>query len=188
MTDSVATTHPSIQQFIAEAHEILDRRGAPVKEALEEIGERMKVLTARDDLEQLKEQAGGGRLYSEPDGLQLMLAQFDDTTAIHTHGAWGVEVGYRGRERYTQWVREDDGSQSGHARLRMVNDQTIERGRVGYWFAPPNDIHRQWPEGGPSVVLILMGNPPGATRLYFDTEHNTYTEGTPAQMHYSGTA
>ena len=90
-------TQYEIQRFISDAHEILDRRGGPVKEALLEIGEKMKGLVARDDLEEIRDNSPNRRLYSEPGGLQLMLATFPDITAVHTHGAWGVMVGYKGR-------------------------------------------------------------------------------------------
>jgi predicted metal-dependent enzyme (double-stranded beta helix superfamily) len=175
-----------IEQFVAEAHEVLERHGGPSQPAREEIARRMQRLVESVDLEAERERAGRKLLYSEPDGLQLMLSEFPEVTAVHTHGAWGVMVGYQGRERYTQWEREDDGARPGHAKLRVVDDRMVEPGDFATWPAPPNDIHRQWPEGGPSLELILMGNPPASVRLYFDLDRDTYTEGTPAERHYPG--
>jgi predicted metal-dependent enzyme (double-stranded beta helix superfamily) len=178
-----------MQQFIDEVQVILVKNGNPPSEqTLAEIGERMKGLVRRDDLEELhqKAQAEGRRLFSVPDGLQLMLAHFPATTAIHTHGAWGVMAGYRGVERYKQWVREDDGSKPGVGKLRLIRDVEVKPGDVGWWLPPPNDIHQQLPDERGSVELILMGNPPAEKRLYFDVEQGTYEEATPAERHYPG--
>jgi hypothetical protein len=177
----------AVEQFIADAHAILEEHGGPCPPAFEAIGERMRPLVKRRDLEELK--AGsplpGGRLYSEPEGLQLMLAEFPSTTAVHTHGTWGVMVGFRGTERYRQWVREDDGSEPGKAKLRLLRDIEVAPGDVGWWYPPPNDIHQQLLTAGPTKELILMGNPPAGQRLYFNVEAGTYTQGAPAQHHYS---
>ncbi len=176
----------AVESFIADAHEILERHGGPIEAAFEEIGERMKPLVKRTDLEELRDGSGlpGNRLHSEPDGFQLMLASFPQTTAIHTHGAWGVMVGYRGNERYRQWVREDDGSREGHAKLRLLRDIAVTPGDAGWWHPPPNDIHQQVPEPGGVLELILMGNPPTDRRLYFDLENDTYVEDSYAAHHY----
>lgn len=176
----------AVESFIADAHAILERHGAPVEAAFEELGERMKPLAERDDLELLRDASGlpGNRLHSEPEGLQLMLASFPETTAVHTHGTWGVMVGYRGNERYRQWVREDDGSREGYARLRLLRDIAVAPGDAGWWFPPPNDIHQQVPEPGGVLELILMGRPPGERRLYFDLEHDSYVEDLVGARHY----
>jgi hypothetical protein len=177
----------AVEELIADAHSILEQHGGPNEAAFEAIGERMRPLVKRGDLEELK--AGsplpGGRLYSEPEGLQLMLAEFPGTTAVHTHGTWGVMVGFRGTERYRQWVRDDDGSEAGKANLRLLRDIEVAPGDVGWWYPPPNDIHQQLPQNGPALELILMGHPPASERLYFDVEAGTYSEGTPAQRHYA---
>ena len=178
----------AVDELMAEAHAILERHGGPVEAAFEEIGERMKVVAGRKDLEELRDASPlpGNRIYSEPEGLQLMLASFPQTTAVHTHGTWGVMVGHRGNERYRQWVREDDGSEEGHAKLRLVRDIEVKPGDVGWWYPPPNDIHQQLPGEGGSLELIMMGYPPGEHRLYFDLDNDSYVEGTPAEQHYPG--
>ena len=178
----------AVDELMAEAHAILERHGGPVEAAFEEIGERMKVVAGRKDLEELRDASPlpGNRIYSEPEGLQLMLASFPQTTAVHTHGTWGVMVGHRGNERYRQWVREDDGSEDGHAKLRLVRDIEVKPGDVGWWHPPPNDIHQQLPGEGGSLELILMGYPPAEHRLYFDLDNDSYVEGTPAEQHYPG--
>ena len=176
----------AVDAFIADAHRILDAHGGPNEAAFEALGERMKPLAARKDLELLRDGAPlpGNRIYSEPNGLTLMLATFPATTAVHTHGTWGVMVGCRGTERYRQWVREDDGARPGHARLRLLRDIEVGPGDAGWWYPPPSDIHQQLPGPGGALELILMGQPPGDHRLYFDLESDSYVEGTPAEQHY----
>ncbi len=186
MTDTAAGM-AEVRQFFADAHRILDEHGGPGEAAFEALGIRMKALAERDDLEALRDASPlpGNRIHGEPDGLTLMLATFPTTTAVHTHGTWGVMVGYRGNEHYRQWGREDDGSQPGHARLRLLRDIEVRPGDHGWWYPPPNDIHQQVPEEGGVLELILMGQPPSDHRLYFDLEADTYTESTPAERHYS---
>jgi len=175
-----------VEAFIADAHVILDEHGGPNEAAFEAIGERMKPLARRNDLEALRDAAPlpGNRIWSEPNGLTLMLATFPSTTAVHTHGTWGVMVGYRGTERYRQWVREDDGSKAGHARLRLFRDIEVKPGDAGWWYPPPSDIHQQLPGADGVLELILMGTPPAEHRLYFDLDHDSYVESTPAEQHY----
>ncbi len=176
----------AVDAFIADAHRILDEHGGPTVAAFEALGERMKPLARRRDLEDLRDGSPlpGNRIYSEPDGLTLMLATFPSTTAVHTHGTWGVMVGYRGTERYRQWVREDDGAEPGRARLRLLRDIEVRPGDAGWWYPPPSDIHQQLPGPEGVLELILMGTPPGEHRLYFDVDAGTYVESTPSEQHY----
>ena len=186
MADLAAAT-AAVEAFIADAHRILDEHGGPNEASFEAIGERMKPLAQRDDLEQLRDDGRlpGNWIWNEPNGLTLMLATFPTTTAVHTHGTWGVMVGYRGDERYRQWVREDDGATPGHARLRLFRDIEVKPGDAGWWYPPPSDIHQQLPNAGGVLELILMGEPPSDHRLYFDVDRETYVESTPAEQHYT---
>ena len=178
----------AVEKLIAEAHAILERHDGPCETAFEEIGVQMKPLAGRRDIVELRDGSPlpSGYLYSEPDGLQLMLSTFPSTTAVHTHGTWGVMVGFKGTERYKQWVREDDGSEAGVARLRLLRELEIAPGDVAWWYPPPNDIHQQLPSNGGAMELILMGGPPSPHRFYFDVEAGTVSEGTPSERHYPG--
>lgn len=180
-------TDGAIRAFIEDAHAIVRQHGEINDASLAEVARRMADLTKRDNLEELADaaRARGERLYSEPDGFQLMLARFPSTTAVHTHGTWGVMAGYKGHESYKQWVREDDGSKPGFARLKLVREIRVNPGDVGWWYSPPSDIHQQIPDEGGAIELILMGLPPAEERLYFDLESDSYVVDTPAQRHYS---
>lgn len=184
---NLAEGFAAVEAFIADAHAILEEHGGPTVPAFEAIGERMKPLVKRTDLEDLRDGSPlpGNWIYSEPDGLTLMLSTFPTTTAVHTHGAWGVMVGYKGTEHYRQWLREDDGKDPGKATLRLLRDIEVKPGDAGWWYPPPSDIHQQVPDEGGVLELILMGNPPSEHRLYFNVEDGTYEENTPAQRHYS---
>ncbi|RLT36951.1 MAG: hypothetical protein DWI58_17805 [Chloroflexi bacterium] len=181
-------TDGAIRAFISDAHAIVAQHGGQVNDAsLADIAHRMKEIARWKNLEALAEAARerGERLYSEPGGgFQLMLAHFPATTAVHTHGAWGVMAANKGKEWYRQYVREDDGSAEGEARLKLVREVRIEPGDIGWWYSPPDDIHQQVPDEGGASELIMMSEPPASERLYFDLDHHTYIRDTPAARHY----
>ena len=83
----------------------MKQHGGQINDAsLADIAHRMKEIARWKNLEALADAARerGERLYSEPGGgFQLMLAHFPATTAVHTHGAWGVMAAHKGNE----WCR-----------------------------------------------------------------------------------
>lgn len=48
----------------------------------------------------------------------------------HEHGTWAVVVGVTGQEKNTFWERVDDGSITGHAELRKLEEHRISTGEV----------------------------------------------------------
>lgn len=168
----------SISRLIADARAILANG---VNEAsLADVGSRMAqaasdpTLVADVDMHSLH---GGDSsftiLHTDANGLTLMLAQFspDEETPVHDHGSWGVACVVRGRDRYRQWKRLDDGSRPEVAELRIAYEKELGPGEFVTWPDPPADIHSQLGVGGPALELVLFGrNVMESPRHYFDPE------------------
>ena len=172
----------SVSQLMEEVKSILKEHG-PTDEGLRAIAGRMATLSSREDLfdqGEWREPTPGGntmgsyRLHAEPDDtLILSISRFshERPTPVHTHNTWGVICGYRGRDRYEEWERVDDGSVPGHCELVQTVDRVLERGDAVYWLDHPRDIHRQQAYGEPSWELLLMGKSTrGITRQHFDPD------------------
>ena len=112
------------------------------------------------------------------DGLTLILARFapNEPTPIHDHGTWAVLHVLEGRDRYLEWERLDDGSDSEHADLKVKLESTLKPGDSVYWYGPPRDIHSQVAQDGPACELILAGaNMMTKARHYFDGDSGRVT-------------
>ena len=115
-------------------------------------------------------------------GSTLMLGRFpaDAPTPVHNHNSWGVIYVVRGRDRHILWAREDDGSQPGRARLRVVESRELGPGD-SLWFPDvPGDIHSQQGIGGDAWELVYFARDPTArARLYFDPDRGLVEERQP---------
>lgn len=179
MTTKKSYDKSSLDQFITEAHKILDHHGGPVNDALEEIGDRLARFAAQSDLEGLKAESDSNVIRSESKGLRIVLAEYPEPTEVQSYGTWGVMVVLRGSEQFIRWARKDDGSQKGVAQLIIVLDRELKSGDSAYWPPPPNDIIQRRPVDSPCLELTLSGDPSGEPRHYFDIEAKTHVLGTP---------
>ena len=175
----------SVAAFVSDVDAILKETGETM-EGSWTMGPLLQRLVAEGgDLTLQGEPSSGssgvpGRvLHVDPDTrFRLVVARFasGQPTPVHSHGRWGLECGISGRERFTVWTRQDDGSAPGNSKLTVFSDHHIERGDLGFWYDAPRNIHRQWAEGGePSCVVILMGGDGGRQHL-FDLASGTYTD------------
>lgn len=173
-----------VADFVADVDRVLKEKGG-TPEGVWAMGPFLQRLVAEGgDLTLQGEPASGSQglpgrvLHVDPAGrFRLIVARFasGQPTPVHSHRRWGVECGVSGRERFTVWTREDDGSDPQRVRLTVFSDHHIERGDLGYWYDAPRNIHRQWAEGGePSCVVILMGGD-GRREHYFDLARGTCT-------------
>ena len=60
-------------------------------------------------------------------------------TPAHNHKTWGVVVGVEGEELETWWLRTDDGSNPGYAKLDKQTENVVGPGMVSCVL--PEDIH-----------------------------------------------
>jgi len=111
-----------------------------------------------------------------------MLARFraDAPTPVHNHNSWGVICVIRGRDRHILWAREDDGSQPGRARVRVVDSRELGPGDVAWFPDVPADIHSQQGIGGDAWELVYFARDPTIrSRLYFDPDRELVEERAP---------
>ncbi len=168
----------TIKQFIADAKSIM-KKGEGVEQQMA-IGERMKVLAKRDDLDRLGKRIGAGDgctdawvLHMEPDkSAVLCLAQFDPgyCSQAHNHGVWVVACGYRGTDTWKMYERLDDGSRPGYADLRGIGEVHLGPGSVSLIPDAPFDVHSHNNLGSrDSWEFVFLGREPDMTkRMLFD--------------------
>ena len=82
-------------------------------------------------------------------------------TPVHNHLAWGLVGLYKGLQSEVVFERTDDGSQDGHAQLKVSEENKLVPGDF-YELMPENDIHQvETTSDEVSVSLHLLGNDNG---------------------------
>ncbi len=80
-------------------------------------------------------------------------------TPVHDHLAWGLVGVYEGEQYERVYQRVDDGSETQHAELRLIQERRLTAGEVTTLIPPVGDIHQiRTVSLGPSVSLHLLGN------------------------------
>src|SRR5262249_31533278 len=159
----------TVGQFIGDAKSIL-RAGTGESELLE-VGERMKKLALRDDLDRLGLHIGPSdassdtyALHMEPGNTMLLaIAQFTPgyCSPVHNHGVWIVACGYRGVDVWSMYERLDDGSRDGYAELRKLHELPVSPGKVRLMPEPPRDIHSHENRGSSDAwEMVFFGTHP----------------------------
>jgi len=65
-------------------------------------------------------------------------------TPVHDHGTWGVVGVAEGGLSVTNYIRNDDGSQPGHASLTELGTISARAGDATHVLPPDEDIHKVW--------------------------------------------
>jgi len=182
------TSESDLQQFFRVAEDLLAEQG-PNPEAFRRVGSLLRPLAADPKLVDpsrlaaLHNSSAGFNILGHGDaGSTLMLARFpaNTPTPIHNHNSWGVICVIRGRDRHILWAREDDGSQPGKARLRVVGSRELGRGDTLWFPDVPDDIHSQQGIGGDAWELVYFARDPTTrSRLYFDPDRERVEERPP---------
>ena len=122
------TPASGLEQFFRAAEDLLAKNG-PGGDTFARVGTLLRPLAADPTLVDPSRlaalhssSAGFTILGRGTHGSTLMLARFpaDPATPVHNHNSWGVIHVVRGRDSHILWAREDDGSQPGRAKLRVV--------------------------------------------------------------------
>ena len=107
--------------------------------------------------------------------IRLFIYQPGDYTPIHDHNSWGVIGGALGKIGVAKYIREDDGSLQGYARLRKIKHLILEPGETDLALALNQGIHQTGNPGNHnSMMLSVYGRP--IRRVYiqrFDLEQNS---------------
>ena len=96
-------------------------------------------------------------------------------TPIHDHNSWGVIGSALGKIGVIKYVREDDGSKSGYARLRQSETLTLEGSRIDLALPLNQGIHQTGnPENRTSIMVSVYGRPIRQIYIHrFDFENRT---------------
>ena len=177
-----------LQQFFGAAEDLLAENG-PGADTFARVGSLLRPLAADPNLVDPSRlaalhdsSAGFSILGHGKGGSTLMLGRFraDAPTPVHNHNSWGVICVIRGRDRHILWAREDDGSQPGRARVRVVESRELGVGDIAWFPDVPGDIHSQQGIGGDAWELVYFRiDPTTRSRLYFDPDHERVEERTP---------
>jgi len=68
----------------------------------------------------------------------------NEGTPIHDHGTWGVVGIVEGGLSVTNYIRNDDGSQPGHASLTVLDTISARAKDATHVLPPDEDIHKVW--------------------------------------------
>jgi predicted metal-dependent enzyme (double-stranded beta helix superfamily) len=177
-----------LERFFRAAEDLQDGRG-PGPDTFARVGDFLRPLAADPNLVDpsrlaaLHNSSAGFTILGRGDrGSTLMLARFpaEAPTPVHNHNSWGVICVIRGRDRHILWTREDDGSQPGRARLRVVESRELGPGDTLWFPDAPDDIHSQQGIGGDAWELVYFARDPTTrSRLYFDPAREQVEERSP---------
>jgi predicted metal-dependent enzyme (double-stranded beta helix superfamily) len=95
-------------------------------------------------------------------------------TPIHDHNSWGVIGAALGKIGVKKYVREDDGSKPGYARLRKYEDLILEGCQTDLALPLNQGIHQTGnPDSQTSIMVSVYGRPIRQVYIHrFDIENN----------------
>ena len=96
-------------------------------------------------------------------------------TPIHDHNSWGVIGAALGKIGVIKYVREDDGSKPGYARLLKSETLTLEGSQTDLALPLNQGIHQTGnPEDKTSIMVSIYGQPIRQVYIHqFDFENQT---------------
>jgi predicted metal-dependent enzyme (double-stranded beta helix superfamily) len=106
--------------------------------------------------------------------LRMFLFGPGEFTPVHDHNSWGVVGTAMNRLTVVKYVREDDGSLDGHARVHPIESLTLDPGDTDITLPLNDGIHKTGNEGKNPVIMVnVYGSP--IRRLFvhgFEIEKN----------------
>ena len=160
----MTTATYSLQAFVKDAREIMDRRLSEEKtQAL--LAAPLERIIARQDC--LAEAAPDGNADPEKgftiyraDDLSIFAIVWQPGvgTPIHNHNGWAIEGIISGLERNRNFARLDDASEPWRASLEEVDPSVVKTGETTCLSLPPNDIHAVEIPGGKTLAIHVYGN------------------------------
>ena len=156
MSTATGTTLRAWDAHLARAVDALPER--PDSGQLRAVAAALAAAAARYDLPIRPAPSGdrillaGGAGADGAVGPYLAIGDFPagESTTVHDHGVWGAGVVLAGTDR---WERFD-------AATHLVQARELDAGDTFVIGAPPDDVHRQTPLGGPVRELLLFGVDP----------------------------
>ena len=95
-------------------------------------------------------------------------------TPIHDHNSWGVIGSALGKIGVIKYIREDDGSKQGYARLHKTEDLILEGTQTDITLPLNQGIHQtENPDSDTSIMVSVYGRPMRQIYIHrFDLENN----------------
>jgi predicted metal-dependent enzyme (double-stranded beta helix superfamily) len=95
-------------------------------------------------------------------------------TSIHDHNSWGVIGSALGKISVIKYIREDDGSQPGYARLHQSERLILEGSQTDVALPLTQGIHQTGnPDSETSIMVSVYGRPIRQVYIHrFDLENN----------------
>ncbi len=75
-------------------------------------------------------------------------------TPVHDHGTWGIMGLFQGELQVTNYLRLDDRTKEGHAKLRPSTGFWAGRGSISYVLPPNEEIHKVENSGGQTALSL----------------------------------
>ena len=94
-------------------------------------------------------------------------------TPVHDHGTWGVMGICSGELKVTNYLRLDDRSTPGHAKLRESAGMWCGHGNVSYVLPPNEELHKVECLEQLTITLHVYGREIVECNMY-DLENNSY--------------
>ena len=178
-----------VSNFIGDAKAVLATEKC-LEAKKQEIADRMKLLSQRDDLMQMgvdlgpADAAAGQKLLWLEWPLFLMIVAFDQhsRSPVHEHGAfWVIGCGHRGHDRWDIYERTDDGSVPGRATVKQINEVFVGPGEVVWMPEPPRSIHSHNNIAHERTLELVFSavepNPPDEPLVFNKDEGTCYPSG-----------
>jgi predicted metal-dependent enzyme (double-stranded beta helix superfamily) len=173
-----------LDQFISDCRSIL--AGDPGPKGREQVRARLERLLQNPDFVRAHcEQASSGLhvLYEDPElGFQV-LAHINDKPRVsppHDHGAsWAIYGQATHYTDMTEWEREDDGRDPGHAKLKPVKKYRLMPGQAGIY--QDGTIHSIDYPANARFIRVTGTNLDRIERVRFDLKTGEVKQMTPQQ-------
>jgi len=170
-----------IRRYASDLIEVLDRHRGNIAPAYGEVMPILHRFLSDPTLQDLGVRREGNHtpgsqwLYHDYE-LEVDLSTFkpDVAVPVHNHGTWEFIAPHRGTFSYTSFVRVDDRSTDGLARLEAVEERTLQPGDAAVCGPPPDDIHTFTAHGDDVLLLGMNHGPLASRRTYYDVAAGTF--------------
>ena len=160
MTTSVYT----LNDFVRDAREIVDRRESETKTIAALAGPLEKIISRPDclaDIASLNSEADPDRGFTiyRAEDLSILAVVWPENggAPIHNHNGWALEGVISGTERNRNFQRLDNGAEPWRAKLEEIDSSVVKAGQTTSLALPPNDIHAVEIPTGKTLAIHVYG-------------------------------
>lgn len=147
--------------------EMITSAGTDQTEMIGKISRKMKIITAGENFLTAQEQEADLKhyarhlVYIDRQRRFVIMSgvwQPGQGTPVHDHGTWGVMGIYTGELKVTNYLRLDDRTRPGYAKLREATGSWQGPGSVSYVLPPNEELHKvENLSEAPTLTLHVYG-------------------------------